>query len=71
MRQRRPASRANVYLLLLAVFIAALAGYYLPGKRPQNASLDTPRQYIELVQKKRAERLRQQAPPTSTHIGGE
>jgi hypothetical protein len=57
-----------VYILLLAVFIAAIAGYYLPGKRPQNATLDTPRQYIELVQRKHAARVRQAIPAQTSHI---
>ena len=27
--------RTNVYILLLAILVAAIAGYYLPTKRPE------------------------------------
>ncbi|HHI77240.1 MAG TPA: hypothetical protein ENJ94_08720 [Gammaproteobacteria bacterium] len=55
----RPRSRLNVYILLAAVIIAAISAYYLPTKRPQNASMMSPREYIELVQRKRQEQQRQ------------
>ncbi len=53
-------NRTNVYILLLAVIIAAIAAYYLPAKRPQNASMMSPKEYIELVQRKRAQRQQYQ-----------
>lgn len=56
MRPKR--SRANVYILLLAVIIAAIAAYHLPTKRPDNASMLTPKEYIRLVEQKKAQRLR-------------
>ncbi len=48
--------RTNVYILLLAILVAAIAGYYLPTKRPESGATMTPREYIELVEKKRAQR---------------
>ena len=48
--------RTNVYILLLAILVAAIAGYYLPTKRPESGTTMTPREYIELVEKKRAQR---------------
>lgn len=56
MRQRK--SRANVYILLAAVIIAAIAAYHLPTKRPDNASMLSPKDYIRLVEQKKAQRLR-------------
>ena len=50
-------SRINVYILLLAVIIAAVAAYYLPSRQPQNASMMSPRDYIKLVEERRAQRL--------------
>ena len=59
---RRQRNRINVYILLLAVIIAAIVAYYLPSRRPENASLHTPKQYIQLVEKRREERLNQLEP---------
>lgn len=65
--------RTNVYILLLAILVAAIAGYYLPTKRPETGASMTPKEYIELVEKKKAQRLKyaaeereaaQPAPPT-------
>ncbi|RMG38793.1 MAG: hypothetical protein D6720_00645 [Gammaproteobacteria bacterium] len=58
-------NRLNVYILLLAVIVAAIAAYYLPAKRPQNASMMSPKEYIELVQRKRAQRQQYGAMPSS------
>ena len=49
--------RTNVYILLLAILVAAIAGYYLPTKRPETGTSLTPKEYIELVEKKKAQRL--------------
>ncbi len=57
MRMRRRPNRTNVYLLLLAVIIAAVVAYYLPSKRPENASMLPKDQYIKLVEKRRREQL--------------
>lgn len=54
--------RINVYILLLAVIIAAIVAYYLPSRRPENASMSTPREYIQLVEKRRKERQQQNSP---------
>lgn len=53
--------RTNVYILLLAILIAAIAGYYLPTKRPESGTTMTPKEYIELVEKKKAQRLKYEA----------
>ena len=53
----RPRDRTNVYILLLAILVAAIAGYYLPTKRPEAGTSLTPKEYIELVEKKKAQRL--------------
>ena len=54
----RPRDRTNVYILLLAIIAAVIAGYYLPTKRPDTGASMTPKEYIELVEKKRAQRIR-------------
>lgn len=54
---RRP-DRTHVYILLLAILVAAIAGYYLPTKRPETGASMTPKEYIELVEKKKAQRLK-------------
>jgi hypothetical protein len=51
-------NRTNVYILLLAILVAAIAGYYLPTKRPQTGASMTPKEYIELVERKKAQRLK-------------
>jgi hypothetical protein len=53
--------RTHVYILLLAVIIAAIVAYYLPGDRPQVASVHSYKEYIQLVEKKHEERLEQAA----------
>ena len=50
--------RTNIYILLLAILVAAIAGYYLPTKRPETGASMTPKEYIELVEKKKAQRLK-------------
>ncbi|MDJ0741326.1 MAG: aldehyde dehydrogenase [Gammaproteobacteria bacterium] len=54
----RQRDRTNVYILLLAVIVAAIAGYYLPTKRPETGASMTPKEYIELVEKKKAQRIK-------------
>ena len=56
MARRR--DRTSTYILLIAVLVAAVAGYFLPTKRPETGTSMTPREYIELVEKKKAQRLR-------------
>ena len=66
--------RTNVYILLIAILVAVIAGYYLPTKRPETGASMTPKEYIELVEKKKAQRLkyaaeekaRQDAAPSAT-----
>ena len=50
--------RTNVIILLLAIVVAAIAGYYLPTKRPETGASMTPKEYIDLVDKKKAQRLK-------------
>lgn len=57
----RQRDRTNVYILLLAILVAAIAGYYLPTKRPQSGTSLTPKEYIQLVEKKKAQRLKYSA----------
>lgn len=59
MRMRRRPDRTSAYILLLAVIIAAVVAYYLPGKRPENASMRSKKAYIELVEQRRREHLEQ------------
>ena len=59
MRPRR--YRTHVYILLLAVIIAAIAAYYLPGERPRVESVHSYKEYIQLVEKKHEQRLDQAA----------
>jgi hypothetical protein len=51
-------NRTNTYILLLAILVAAIAGYYLPTKRPETGTSMTPKEYIELVEKKKAQRIK-------------
>jgi hypothetical protein len=51
-------NRTNTYILLLAILVAAIAGYYLPTKRPETGASMTPKEYIELVEKKKAQRIK-------------
>jgi hypothetical protein len=51
-------SRLNVYILGIAIIVAVILGYYLPTKRPESGMTLTPKQYIELVEKKKAQRRR-------------
>jgi hypothetical protein len=57
-RMAKSRDRTNVYILLLAILVAAIAGYYLPTKRPETGASMTPKEYIELVEKKKAQRLK-------------
>ena len=50
--------RTNLVILLLAIVVAAIAGYYLPTKRPETGASMTPKEYIDLVDKKKAQRLK-------------
>jgi hypothetical protein len=54
----RTRDRTNVYILLLAILAAIIAGYYLPTKRPETGASMTPKEYIELVEKKKAQRIK-------------
>ncbi len=54
----RQGNRTNVYILLLAILVAAIAGYYLPTKRPETGASMTPKEYIQLVEKKKAQRMK-------------
>ena len=50
--------RTSFYIALLAILVATVAGYYLPTKRPETGASLTPREYIDLVEKKKAQRLK-------------
>ena len=50
-------SRAHVYILILAVIVAAIAGYYLPERQPETSVNMSSREYIERVQQKKNERI--------------
>ena len=54
----RQTNRTNVYILLVAVIVAAIAAYYLPTRQPENASMMSPKDYIKLVEKKKEQRIR-------------
>ena len=60
----RARDKTSVYILLLAILAAAIAGYYLPTKRPETGASMTPKEYIELVEKKKAQRLKYAAGDT-------
>jgi uncharacterized membrane protein YdfJ with MMPL/SSD domain len=64
----RPRDRTNVYILLLAILVAAIAGYYLPTKRPETGASMTPKEYIELVEQKKAERQQQEQGTSETTV---
>jgi hypothetical protein len=52
----RRRDRTALYIVLLAVLVAAVAGYYLPTKRAETGASMTPKEYLDLVAKKRAQR---------------
>ena len=52
----RTKNRLTVYILGIAVIVAAILGYYLPTKRPEAGVTLTPKEYIELVEKKKQQR---------------
>ena len=54
----RKKNRTNTYILLIAVIVAAIAAYYLPTRQPENVSMMSPKEYIELVEKKKEQRIR-------------
>ena len=53
----RQKSRLNIYILGIAIAVAAVLGYYLPTKKPESGLTMTPKEYIELVEQKKAQRL--------------
>ncbi|MEJ1296667.1 MAG: hypothetical protein RPU64_13510 [Candidatus Sedimenticola sp. (ex Thyasira tokunagai)] len=54
-----------VFIVLVGVVIYA---YYAPKDRPERAINLTPKEYIELVQKNRAEKLKQENGKQATNI---
>ncbi len=66
----RKRDRTSVYILLLAIIVAAIAGYYLPTKRPETGASMTPKEYIELVEKKKAQRLKYAAEEQAAEAAG-
>jgi|MGYP001812721124 hypothetical protein len=66
----RKRDRTSVYILLLAIIVAAIAGYYLPTKRPETGASMTPKEYIELVEKKKAQRLKYAAEERAAEAAG-
>jgi hypothetical protein len=67
----RKRDRTSVYILLLAIIVAAIAGYYLPTKRPETGASMTPKEYIELVEKKKAQRLKYAPEEQAAEAAGE
>jgi len=67
----RTRDRTNVYILLLAILVAAIAGYYLPTKRPETGASMTPKEYIELVERKKAQRLKYAAEEEAARAAAE
>jgi hypothetical protein len=50
--------RTNTYIVLLAIVVAVVAGYYLPTRQPETGASMTPRDQIEHAEQKKAQRLR-------------
>lgn len=50
--------RTNTYILLAAIVVALVAGYYLPTRRAETGASMTPREYLDLVEQKQAQRQR-------------
>jgi hypothetical protein len=50
--------RTNTYILLLAIVVAVVAGYYLPTRHPETGASMTPRDHIDHAEQKKAQRLR-------------
>lgn len=56
----RQINRPAIYILLVAVIVAAYLAYTLPKRQPENASMMSPKEYIKLVEQKKQERLRRE-----------
>jgi hypothetical protein len=52
----RKKDRTNLFILLAALLAAALLGYYLPTKRHDDGSGMTPKQQLDLNERKKAQR---------------
>ena len=48
----------NFLVIFLAIVIAVVYTYYMSEKNPQKETAITPKQYIELIEKDKAERRR-------------
>jgi hypothetical protein len=66
----RRRDRTGLVIVLLAVLVAAIAGYYLPTRRPETGASMTPKEYLDLVEQKREQRQRF-AEPTSGDQGAQ
>jgi hypothetical protein len=54
----REKNRTNLYILLVAVIVAAITAYYLPTRHPENTDMMSPKEYLELAEKKKEQRSR-------------
>jgi hypothetical protein len=62
-------NRTNTYILLLAIVVAVIAGYYLPTRHPETGASLTPRDHIEHAEQKKAQRLRYAEEQQDTEAG--
>ncbi len=67
MRMPRRQNRTHVYLLLLAVTIAAIVAYHLTGKDGSREGVYSHKEYMQLVEESRARRM--QPPPADESAG--
>lgn len=63
----RRQNRTPVYLLLLAVTIAAIVAYYVTGKSGGREGVYSHKEYMQLVEESRARRM--QPPPSDEPTG--
>tara|TARA_B100000614_G_C14088955_1_gene301987 strand:- start:94 stop:303 length:210 start_codon:yes stop_codon:yes gene_type:complete len=50
-------NKTNIFILLIAIIIAALAVYYLPTRQPEQVRTLSPNDYIQLKERKKEQRI--------------
>tara|TARA_Y100001935_G_scaffold184714_1_gene153331 strand:- start:36057 stop:36269 length:213 start_codon:yes stop_codon:yes gene_type:complete len=49
--------QTNILIILLALFIAVIAAYYLPGSQTEQTRSLSPNDYIQLKERKKEQRI--------------
>ena len=57
--------RAHIYIILLAIIATIIYAYYIIPEKPEKGIYYTPKEYIEQVEKKKAERRKAESTKSS------